>query len=127
MEGSAAVASELGETTDTTGGLPARGLSGRHKRGLVRLHEWQRTGSVGSAKRPPLDDEDEEEVVVLGTGGGLWGFAGVGAGTTPLLPPRFDSRSLEKRGDQTGQDGNLKTFKHEEQTDRNKHAKISRD
>lgn len=80
---------------------------GRPVSGLVRLQDSQRTGSTDSTVRP-----QEEEVERSERPEGIAGLLGAsregggGGGGTPL-PPRFDRRSFEKRGDHTGQDGNL--------------------
>jgi hypothetical protein len=52
---------------------------------------------------PPMP-EDEEEVLEAGPSAG----ATTDRGCWPR-PPRLDKRSLEKRGDQTGHDGNLQS------------------
>ena len=49
--------------------------------------------------------EDAEDVLEAGPSSAKRDTTGPGWPT----PPRLDSRSLEKRGDQTGQDGNLHT------------------
>lgn len=90
-------------------GRPVSGLKGRHISGLTRLQEWHRTGSTGS----------EKESAGGAVGLLLRGMLGGGPAGTPL-PPRFDRRSLEKRGDQTGQDGNLHKIKEQKTCRRDK-------
>ena len=111
------------------GGLAARGLVGNPRcwtvsDGLVRLlHEWQRTGSSWAISSLPM--WLSSAVAEATTRGGVREEQGMGVRwvVTPLTPPpllplRFDKRSLEKRGDQTGQDGNLHKSKKQKKSAR---------
>jgi hypothetical protein len=72
------------------------------------LNDWSLASgpSLPILPTPPLPPmpEDEEEVLEAGPSAG----ATTGRGCWPR-PPRLDKRSLEKRGDQTGHDGNLQS------------------
>jgi hypothetical protein len=79
------------------------------------LYEWLWSVAIVSGTSPPPllppMPEDEEEVLEAGPSADKSKADGatMGRGWWPR-PPRLEPRSLEKRGDHTGQDGNLQSY-----------------
>lgn len=84
-------------------GRQASGLMGRQLRGPAHDAIGLVLGRIASGPPSPPMPEDEEDLLGVGESADMNDTTEGGW----LTSPRLDRRSLEKRGDQTGQDGNL--------------------